>query len=67
MQEDRKAAGEKEDMDKYVTEALGNRGLTAEEIAGVLGVETGTLMMRLTVMELTGKIKSDGGKYYAVR
>ena len=64
---DRKAAGEKEDMDKYVTEALGNRGLTAEEIAGVLGVETGTLMMRLTVMELTGKIKSDGGKYYAVR
>ncbi len=62
-----KAGFGQEDTEKAVIEALGNQGLSAEELAEKLGMDSDELMTRLTVMEIMGTLTSDGGRYYAVR
>ena len=59
-------AGEGGEIDEKILRVLGTGGLSAEEIQEKTGIPAADMQTGLTMMELVGKIKSDGGRYYPV-
>ena len=50
-----------------IKKALVKEGLSAEDIMTITSLAPSDLQFKLTLMELEGTIKSDGGKFYLVR
>ncbi|MBQ2748403.1 MAG: DNA-processing protein DprA [Clostridia bacterium] len=50
-----------------IKKALIKEGLSAEDIMTITSLAPSDLQFKLTLMELEGTIKSDGGKFYLVR
>ncbi|MBR4866667.1 MAG: DNA-processing protein DprA [Clostridia bacterium] len=50
-----------------IKKAIASEGLSAEDIMTITSLAPSDLQFKLTLMELEGTIKSDGGKFYLVR
>ena len=55
-----------DEKDEKIMEALAGKALSAEELTAVTAIPAGELFTRLTMLEINGKIKADGGRYYRV-
>ena len=55
------------DRGRTILRALGTGGLSAEEIQIRTGIPAADVQTELTLLELLGRIKNDGGRYYPVK
>ncbi|MBR5743366.1 MAG: DNA-processing protein DprA [Clostridia bacterium] len=61
------SAGDGADAEEKILRALGNGGLSAEELQEKTGIAAADLQTGLTLLELLGRLKNDGGRYFPVK